>query len=104
MLELRKVPMRYPQHKVVYGKVKAGPVVGTAAVNVPQQDVPGAEQLRVQQAPNLQREKDPVREVRGRVHDGIWVTRNTHRRTPERILQKSVHACQQGRGRTACDP
>ena len=84
--------------------MKAGPVVGKAAVKAPQEEVPGAEQSRVQHAPNMQREKDPVREVRGRVHDGIWVTRNTHRRTPEPILQKSVHAHQQGRGRTACDP
>ena len=73
---LEHVPMRYPHHNVVYGEVKAGPVVGTAAVKVPQQDVPGAEQLRVQHAPNMQRENDPVREVRGRVHDGIWVPRN----------------------------
>ena len=76
-------PRGYPQHKVVYGKVKAGPVVGTAAVKVPQQDVPGVEQLRVQHAPNMQREYDPVREVRGRVHDGIWVPRNQNRRTRE---------------------
>ena len=62
---------RLPHHKFVYGKVKAGPVVGTAAGKVLQQDVHGAEQLRVQHAPSMQRENDPVREVRGRVHDGI---------------------------------
>ena len=62
---------RLPHHKFVYGKVKAGPVVGTAAGDVLQKDVPGAEQLRVQHAPNMQRENDPVREVRGRVHGGI---------------------------------
>ena len=56
-----------PKHKVVYGKVKAGPVVGTAAGDVLQKDVPGPEQFRVQHAPNMQRDNDPVREVRGRV-------------------------------------
>ena len=67
---------RLPHHKVVYGKVKAGPVVGTAAGDVLQKDVPGAEQLRVQHAPSMQRDNDPVREVRGRVQYGIWVPRN----------------------------
>ena len=67
---------RYPHHKVVYGKVKAGPVVGTAAGEVLQTYVPGAEQLRVHSAPNMQRDNDPVREVRGRVQYGIWVPRN----------------------------
>ena len=94
---------RFPQHKVVYGKVKAGPVVGTAAGDVLQnKDVPGAEQLRVQHAPNMQREKDPVREVRGRVHDGIWVTRNTHRRTPEPVFRnRCARANKAGAGGSA---
>ena len=93
---------RLPQHKVVYGKVKAGPVVGTAAGDVLQTYVPGAEQLRVQHAPNMQHDNDPAREVRGRVQYGIWVPRNQKRRTRDRLLQRSLQAFQQGRGRTAC--
>ena len=56
--------------------MKAGPVVGAAAGKVLQQDVHGAEQLRVQHAPSMQRENDPVREVRARVHYAIWLPRN----------------------------
>ena len=93
-----------PKNKVVYGKVKAGPVVGTAAGDVLQKVVPGAEQFRVQHAPNIQRDNDPVREVRGRVQYGIWVPRNQNRRTRERLLQGSLQAFQLLRGRTACYP
>ena len=80
-----------PQRTVVDGKVKAGRVVATAVGELLQQTVPGVEQLRVHHGPNMHRGNGPVREVSGRVQYGFWAPhRNTHRRTPEPILQNSV--------------
>ena len=90
-----------PKSKVVYGKVKAGPVVGTAAGDLLQKGGPGAEQFHVQRAPNIQRDNDPVGEVRARFQYGIWVPRTQNRRGRERPLQGSLQLFHMLLARTA---